>query len=102
MPQQHGGDYCGQHFRDGERQPHAGRQQAREQPCRRQYEDKLTQQRHEQHQAPPLGATWIESVTDAIGGMMTPTGSDYDPTLAEWYEMLKRKKKKKKAHGISR
>ena len=30
MPQQHGGDYCGQHFRDGERHPHAGRQQARE------------------------------------------------------------------------
>ena len=55
MPQQHGGDYCGQHLRDGERQPHAGRQQAREQPCRRQYEDQLTQQLHEQRLHTALG-----------------------------------------------
>ena len=60
------------------------------------------QPRHEQHQAPSLGATLIESVGEAIGTMAAPSTSDYDPTLAEWYEMLKRKKKKKKAHGISR
>lgn len=60
------------------------------------------QQRHEQHQAPGLGASLVEGVADALGGMMTPTGSDYDPMLAEWYEMLKRKKRKKKGHGISR
>lgn len=59
-------------------------------------------QQPERHQAPGLGASLIEGVADALGGMMTPTGSDYDPMLAEWYEMLKRKKKKKKAHGISR
>ena len=60
------------------------------------------QPRHEQHQAPSLGATLIESVGEAIGTMAAPSISDYDPTLAEWYEMLKRKKKKKKAHGNSR
>ena len=70
-------------------------------PIQRQMQEP-PQQRHEQHQAQSLGASLIEGVADAIGGMMTPTGSDYDPTLAEWYEMLKRKKKKKKAHGISR
>lgn len=59
------------------------------------------QQRHEQHQASGLGAWLIEGVADAIGGMMTPTGSDYDPILAEWYEAQKRKKKKKKGYGIS-
>ena len=60
------------------------------------------QQRDEQHQTQSLGASLIEGVADAIGSMMTPSTSDYDPTLAEWCEMLKRKKKKKKAHGISR
>lgn len=60
------------------------------------------QQRHEHHQAQNLGASLIEGVADAIGTMMTPSTSDYDPTLAEWYEMLKRKKKKKETHGISR
>lgn len=70
-------------------------------PIRRQAPEP-PQQRHEQHQAQSLGASLIEGVADAIGTMMTPSTSDYDPTLAEWYEMLKRKKKKKKAHGISR
>lgn len=70
-------------------------------PIRRQAPEP-PQQRHEQHQAQSLGASLMEGVADAIGTMMTPSTSDYDPTLAEWYEMLKRKKKKKKAHGISR
>ena len=60
------------------------------------------QQRHERRQAPSLGTSLIGDVADALGGMMKPTGSDYDPILAEWYEALKRKKKKKKGHGISR
>ena len=70
-------------------------------PIRRQAPEP-PQQRHEQHQAQSLGASLIEGVADAIGTMMTPSTSDYDPTLAEWHEMLKRKKKRKKAHGISR
>lgn len=59
-------------------------------------------QRHEQLQAPSLGASLIEGAANAIGGLMMPPHGDYDPTLTEWYEMLKRKKKKKRGHGISR
>jgi len=60
------------------------------------------QQQREQQQSPGLGASLIEGVANAVGGLMTPAHSDYDPLLAEWYESLKRKRKKKKGHGISR
>lgn len=60
------------------------------------------QPQREHQQSPGLGATLIEGVANAVGGLMTPAHSDYDPLLAEWYESLKRKRKKKKGHGISR
>ncbi len=60
------------------------------------------QRQLERKQAPNLGASLVEGAVNAIGVLMTPSHNDYDPTLAEWYEMLKRKKKKKKGHGISR
>lgn len=56
----------------------------------------------EREQGPGLGASLIEGAANAIGGLMTPSHGDYDPTLAEWQEMLKRRKKKKRGHGISR
>lgn len=61
------------------------------------------QQVHEprQQQAPSLGATLMEGVANALGGLTNPTHSDYDPMLAEWYEAQKRKKKKKKGYGRS-
>lgn len=58
-------------------------------------------QQQEQQQAPSLGASLLGEAANALGGLMTPAGSDYDPLLAEWYEAQKRKKKKKKSHGIS-
>lgn len=72
-------------------------------PVQRQ-EQKNTElrQQPEREQSSSLGASLIEGAANAIGGVMTPSSSDYDPTLAEWYEMLKRKKKKKRGHGISR
>lgn len=60
------------------------------------------QRQLERKQDPNLGASLVEGAVNAIGVLMTPSHNDYDPTLAEWYEMLKRKKKKKKGHGISR
>lgn len=54
------------------------------------------QQQRERQQSPGLGVTLIEGVANALGGLMTPAHSDYDPLLAEWYESLKRKRKKKK------
>lgn len=59
-------------------------------------------QQPEQQQSPGPGTSLVESVANAIEGLMPPLQRDYDPTLDEWREMLKRKKKKKKAHGISR
>lgn len=59
-------------------------------------------QQPEQQQSPGPGASLVESVANAIEGLMTPLQRDYDPTLNEWREMLKRKKKKKRGHGISR
>lgn len=65
-------------------------------------------QRQERPQQPireqgsSLGASLIEGAANALGGLMTPSHGDYDPTLAEWQEMLKRRKKKKRGHGISR
>lgn len=56
----------------------------------------------ERAQSPGLGASLIEGAANAIGGLMMPSHGDYDPTLAEWQEMLKRRKKKKRGHGISR
>lgn len=55
----------------------------------------------EQQQVPNLGASLLGEAANALGSLMTPAGSDYDPMLAEWYEAQKRKKKKKKGHGIS-
>ena len=66
-----------------------------------QHTPELRPQREHQ-QSPGLGVTLIEGVANAVGGLMTPAHSDYDPMLAEWYESLKRKRKKKKGHGISR
>lgn len=60
------------------------------------------QQRPEREQSSSLGASLVESVANAVGGSMKPSPNDYDPALAEWYEMLKRRKKKKRGHGISR
>lgn len=59
-------------------------------------------EQREQQQSPGLGATLIEGVANAVGRLMTPAHNDCDPLLAEWYESLKRKRKKKKGHGISR
>lgn len=59
------------------------------------------EQRQEQRQVPSLGATLLGEAANALGSLMTPAASDYDPLLAEWYEAQKRKKKKKKGHGIS-
>ena len=64
--------------------------------------ERSAQRQFERKQEPGLGASLIEGAVNAIGGLMTPSSSDYDPTLAEWYEMLKQRKKKKKGHGISR
>lgn len=58
-------------------------------------------QQNEQPQTPSLGATLLGEAANALGGLMTPATSDYDPMLAEWYEAQKRKKKKKKGHGMS-
>lgn len=60
------------------------------------------QQQPEREQGSSLGASLSEGAVNAIGGLMTPSHGDYDPTLAEWQEMLKRRKKKKRGHGISR
>lgn len=60
------------------------------------------QQQHKQAQAPSLGATLLGEAANALGSLMTPAASDYDPLLAEWYEAQKRKKKKKRGYGISR
>lgn len=59
-------------------------------------------EQREQQQSPGLGATLTEGVANAVGRLMTPAHNDCDPLLAEWYESLKRKRKKKKGHGISR
>lgn len=59
-------------------------------------------QQPKREQGSSLGASLIEGAANAIGGLMTPSHGDYDPTLAEWQEMLKRRKKKKRGHGISR
>lgn len=64
--------------------------------------ERSVQRQPEREQSSSLGASLIEGAANAIGGLMTPSSSDYDPTLAEWYEMLKQRKKKKKGHGISR
>lgn len=61
-----------------------------------------SRQQPEQQQSSGLGASLIEGAANAIGGLMMPSHGDYDPTLAEWREMLKRRKKKKRGHGISR
>lgn len=60
------------------------------------------QRQPERKQDPSLGASLVEGAANTIGGLMTPARNDYDPMLAEWYESLKRKRKKKKGHGISR
>lgn len=65
-------------------------------------EPQQQQERHEHQQSPGLGTTLIEGVANTVGELMTPAHNDYDPMLAEWYESLKRKKKKKKGYGISR
>lgn len=59
-------------------------------------------QQPKREQSPGIGASLIEGAANALGGLMTPSHGDYDPTLAEWQEMLKRRKKKKRGHGISR
>lgn len=59
------------------------------------------QQRQERQQGASLGASLLGEAANALGSLMTPAGSDYDPMLAEWYEAQKRKKKKKKGYGIS-
>ena len=72
-------------------------------PVQRKEQKKMElRQQPEREQSSSLGASLIEGAANAIGGLMTPSSSDYDPTLAEWYEMLKQRKKKKKGHGISR
>lgn len=58
-------------------------------------------QQHERSQTPSLGATLLGEAANALGSLMTPATSDYDPLLAEWYEAQKRKKKKKRGYGIS-
>lgn len=72
-------------------------------PMQRQERPQRSEQwQPEREQSPGLGASLIEGAANAIGGLMTPSHGDYDPTLAEWQEMLKRRKKKKRGHGISR
>ena len=72
-------------------------------PVQRQEQKKTElRQQQEREQSSSLGASLIEGAVNAIGGLMMPLHGDYDPTLTEWYEMLKRKKKKKRGHGISR
>ncbi len=55
----------------------------------------------QQHHTPNLGASLLGEAANALESLMTPATSDYDPMLAEWYEAQKRKKKKKRGHGIS-
>lgn len=72
-------------------------------PVQRQERPQRSEQRQpEREQGSSLGASLIEGAANAIGGLMTPSHGDYDPTFAEWQEMLKRRKKKKRGHGISR
>lgn len=59
-------------------------------------------QQPKREQGSNLGASLSKGATNAIGGFMTPSHGDYDPPLAEWQEVLKRRKKKKRGHGISR
>lgn len=78
------------------------RQEQQHTPELRPHQQREQREQREQQQSPGLGATLIEGVANAVGGLMTPAHNDYDPLLAEWYESLKRKRKKKKGHGISR
>lgn len=72
-------------------------------PVQRQERRQRPEQRQpEREQGTSLGTSLIEGAANALGGLMTPSHGDYDPTLAEWQEMLKRRKKKKRGHGISR
>lgn len=72
-------------------------------PMQRQERPQRSEQRQpEREHSPGLGASLIEGAANAIGGLMTPSHDDYDPTLSEWQEMLRRRKKKKRGHGISR
>lgn len=72
-------------------------------PVQRQERPLRSEQRQpEREQGSSLGASLIEGAANAIGGLMTPSHDYYDPTLSEWQEMLRRRKKKKRGHGISR
>lgn len=72
-------------------------------PVQRQERPQRSEQRQpEREQGSSFGASLSEGAVNAIGGLMMPSHGDYDPTLAEWQEMLKRRKKKKRGHGISR
>lgn len=71
-------------------------------PVQRQTPEPQQRQEREQQQAPSLGALLLGEAANAVGSLFTPTGNNYDPVLADWYEAQKRKKKKKKGYGISR
>ena len=72
-------------------------------PLQRQERLQRPEQRQpKREQGSSFGASLIEGAANALGGLMTPSHGDYDPTLAEWQEMLKRRKRKKRGHGISR